>query len=171
MDNPQIIELSDKAIDCALNNNWQQSITYYKKILTVEKNHLDAILGLAFACLQTNNIKELKKYYKKALTINPTNTIALNNIDRIKTIEKKGIKHLSINNHVVLDPNLFINLSGKTKVIALTHIGQVDTIAKLKVGERVNLKVKRRRLEVRNHNSEYIGALPDDISKRLIYFL
>ena len=65
MDNPQIKELSDKAVDFALANNWKLAIELYKKILSVDKNNLDATLGLAFAYLQTNNIKDAKKNYKR----------------------------------------------------------------------------------------------------------
>jgi hypothetical protein len=35
----------------------------------------------------------------------------------------------------------------------------------------MELKNKKRRLEVRSLNGDYIGALPDDICKRLSYFL
>ncbi|KXK08851.1 MAG: hypothetical protein UZ21_OP11001000407 [Microgenomates bacterium OLB22] len=65
----------------------------------------------------------------------------------------------------------FINVAGKTKITHLVHIGQADVLVNLEVGEEVYLQIKKRRVEVRTVNNEYIGALPDDISKRLIFFL
>lgn len=172
MDNSKIKSLSNQAIDSAINNNWDQAIKIYKQIIAIDKQSVDSYLGLGFAFLQLNNIKKAKLYYKKALYYDNTNTIAINNLDKIKIFEKKGKKKLPpLNNSVTLDPNMFINVIGITKVIALTNIGQSDVIAHLKVGEEVFFKIKRRRVEVRNQKNEYIGALPDDISKRLIFFL
>ena len=64
-----------------------------------------------------------------------------------------------------------MTVKGKTRTVTLINLGQADVLAQLQVGEIVLLQVRKRRLEVRNHMSEYIGCLPDDISKRLIFFL
>ena len=64
-----------------------------------------------------------------------------------------------------------MNISGKTRVITLINIGQADVLAKLKIGQKVTLKIKKRRVEVRTDDNEYVGALPDDLSKRLALFL
>lgn len=172
MNHSQISKISDSAINAAISNNWQQAVDLYKKILKIDPHHLDSLLGLAYAYLHINDFKNAKKTYNLAIKIDPTNMIASSNLDKIKTIEKKGKKTIEENpNKIIIDPNMFLNVAGKTKLSGLNNIGQIDVIAKLKIGEEVYLKIKKRRVEIRNHFGEYIGVLPDDISKRLIYFL
>ena len=69
------------------------------------------------------------------------------------------------------DPNLFLNVLGKTKILTLINIGQLGVLAHLSVGEEVFLKEKKRKIEVRTKDNEYVGAFPDDLSKRIIFFL
>src|SRR3989344_2706811 len=45
-------------------------------------------------------------------------------------------------------------------------ISQLNILKKFRSSKR-----KKRRLEVRSMDNEYIGTLPDDISKRLLYFI
>ncbi|OGK13831.1 hypothetical protein A3H80_01110 [Candidatus Roizmanbacteria bacterium RIFCSPLOWO2_02_FULL_37_19] len=168
----QMERLHKQAVDAALDNNWDKAIRLNKEIVAVENENVDACLGLAFAYLQKGDLAEAKKYYRKALKYDATNQIARNNLEKITILSKKGDLPEKFNKRdVSLDPNTFINVRGKTKVVTLLNIGQSDVLVKLKIGEKVFLKLKKRRIEVRNKKEEYIGCLPDDISKRLIYFL
>jgi len=64
-----------------------------------------------------------------------------------------------------------MHTEGRTRIVTLSNIGQADVLAMLKIGEHVFLKSKKRRIEVRNKKGDYIGCLPDDISKRLAFFI
>ena len=66
---------------------------------------------------------------------------------------------------------MFLEIPGKTRTVQLVNVGKKEDLAALSVGVEVRLKAKKRRLEVRSVNNEYIGTLPDDISKRLLYFI
>ncbi|OGK40029.1 hypothetical protein A3F34_00915 [Candidatus Roizmanbacteria bacterium RIFCSPHIGHO2_12_FULL_44_10] len=168
----QIENLHKNAVDAALVNNWDKAIKLNKKIISLQPYYVDAYLGLAFAQIQTGNITEAKKNYRKALKLDSHNHIARTNLDKINILGEKGDFPEKINKRdVSLDPNTFINVRGKTKIVTLMNIGQSGVLARLKIGEIVSLLIKKRRIEVRNRKGEYIGCLPDDISKRLIYFL
>ena len=167
----KIEKLHKQAVDAALAQDWDSAIELHKDILTLDTDYTDAYLGLGFAYLQKGNLKEAKKNYRKALDIDTVNIIAQNNIEKINILLKKGGAVPDDDGEVSVTPDTFMHIKGKTRVITLSNIGQADVIAKLKIGEHVTLQVKKRRVEVRNKKGEYIGCLPDDISKRLAFFL
>ena len=168
----KIQNLHDQAVDAALQHSWEKAIALNRTILDLSPQSIDAFLALGFAYLQLGNLKDAKEYYRLALRIDPSNIIAKNNIEKINILSRKGERiEKPGKRSVLLSPDLFMTVKGKTRTVTLINLGQADVLAQLQVGEIVLLQVRKRRLEVRNHMSEYIGCLPDDISKRLIFFL
>lgn len=163
--------LQEKAVNAALRGDFKKAIEYNLAILKNNTRDIDAYLRLGFACMQRNDFKNSRKYYQKALKLQNAHPIAQANIEKINILEKRGRARKNDKTTPAFDPNLFLNVSGKTKVAPLINLGHISLLAKLKIGQRVYLKIKKRRVEVRNENNEYIGALPDDISKRLIFFI
>ncbi len=162
--------LEEKAIDAALHSAWKDAIQINKKILTFDKKNLAAFLRLGFAQIQSGNFREAKKYYQKTLKIQPSNLMAKENLDRLRILLSKGQKKTK-KSQIVLDPNLFLEIPGKTKTIILVNLGQKNILASLSVGQQIYLKAKKRKVEVRTKAEDYIGSLPDDISRRLLLFL
>ena len=162
--------LEQQAIDAAINLNWATAVDLNTKILAKQEYNLGAILRLGFAYLQKNDLPKAKKTYQKALKIQSENTIALENIERIKILEVKGSKN-GIKRDKKFDPNLFLEVPGKTKASTLVNLGQKNVLAQLTIGEEVFLISKKRKAEIRSSNKEYIGSLPDDLSKRLYLFI
>ncbi len=164
--------LEQQAINAAINAQWQNAISLNEEIISQDKENVDAYLRLGFAYLQINKIKEAKKYYNKALKLQPGNQIAFQHLERIKILETRTrAGHKAIKKGFSLDPNVFLEMPGKTKSVSLVNLGQKDILARLTIGQEVILKVKKRRIEIRTKSEEYIGSLPDDISKRLIIFI
>lgn len=166
-------DLHEEANNAAIRGDFKKAIKLNQQIITESPNDIDAYLRLGFAYMQVKDFPNARKSYKKALKFEPLNQIAKNNLDKIYVLEKKKTE---TGNHtrkqdIVINPNLFLNVVGKTKEVSLVNIGQADILADLQVGERAFFKIKKRRVEVRNKANEYIGALPDDISKRLMFFL
>lgn len=162
--------LEQRAIDAAINLKWDDAIMYNKQIIKIDKTNETAYLRLGFAHLQIKDLVNAKKYYHKALKIQPKNNVALQNLEKVSILEKGGTIQ-PIQEKKAFDPDLFIEVQGKTKIVSLTNLGQKTVLANLFTGEEVYLKIKRRKVEVRTHSGDYIGALPDDLSKRLIYFI
>ncbi len=165
-----IENLHTRAIDAALAQNWDDAIDVNTQILEILPKNVDAQLALAFAYFQKEDYKTSEKQYKHVLKIEPLNQIARNNLDKIEILTKKNVTKSS-RKKTILSPETFVNVVGKTKMTHLVNLGQADALAKLEIGEQLTLQVKKRRVEVRNLDNEYIGALPDDISKRLMYFM
>jgi tetratricopeptide (TPR) repeat protein len=172
--NFKIDTLKEQAIEAALKGRWLKAIEFNKKTIAQNSEDLDAYLRLGFSYFQIGDLNNAKKTYVRALKIQPASQIALKNLEKIKILKKKSqatIPSTKENRQFFLDPNMFLNSPGKTKVVSLIKLGQINILAKLKIGEKVFLKIKKRRVEIRNKDNEYIGALPDDISKRLILFI
>lgn len=163
-------KLEQQAIDAAIANNWESAVELNKKIIAQDKENVGAHLRLGFALLQSSQIDQAAKVYRAALRLQPRNQLATENLERIEILSKKanaGNKAEKKN----LDPNLFLEIPGKTKTVQLANLGQKIHLAELSIGQQVELKSKKRRIEVRTLSGNYIGALPDDISKRLMFFL
>lgn len=163
-------ELEKQAIDLAINNQWKEAITVNKTIIKIDKKNLPALLRLGLAYLQTNKLKQAKICYQKVLKLQPGNSIALDNLEKIKILEEKKINSLP-KKQTYLDPNLFLEIPGKTILAQLINLGQKNILAQLTIGEKVNTKIRRRKIEIRSEKNHYVGSLPDDLSQRLIFFL
>lgn len=163
-----LTELEKQAIDAAINGQWDEAISLNEKIIAEDKNNLEAYLRLGFAYLQKGDLKKAKEAYNKAKKIQPENYIAIKNLEKIKILETKKNKPYSTS---TLSPYAFLDIPGKTKSITLVNPGQKAVLAGLSIGQEVFLNIKKRRIEVRTKNKEYLGYLPDDISKRLIILI
>lgn len=168
MNNLQVLE--QQAINAAIENQWNEAIDLNKKILKFDKKNIDANLRIAFAYMQTNKIANAKKYYRVMFKLQPGNRAVTENLERIKILETKKNK-LQRDKLINLDPNLFLETPGKTRTIVLVNPGQKNTLAQLTIGQEITLVPKKRKIEVRTRNKDYVGSLPDDISKRLTIFI
>lgn len=161
-------QLEKQAIEAAISADWEKAIKYNHEIIKQDKKNADAHLRLGFAFMQDGNINDARKYYKKALALLPGNRTAQDNLEKIKILETKKI-HKS--KDVNLNPYLFLDIPGKTKTVTLVNCGQKSVLARLAIGQKLSMIVKKRRVEVRTMDDDYIGCLPDDISKRLTIFI
>jgi len=166
----QINNLQDKAIDQALKGNWEEAININNKIIEIDDTNLDSYLRIGYAYIQVGKYENAKKAFSKALKIQPANQIAKNNLEKVKILSEKKSKK-NIQKNVCYNPSLFLQIAGKTKLVPLVNIGQAKALVQLEVGEEVYLKIKKRRIEIRTKGDEYIGAFPDDLSKRIMFFL
>lgn len=162
-------QLEQRAIDAAIANKWNEAIDFNKKIIEQDTTNLGAHLRLGFAYLQNNQIDHAEKAYRKVLKMQPKHPLASENLERIKILQNQSPTNKEEKKN--LDPNLFLDVPGKTKTVQLVNLGQKIHLAELYIGQEVELKVKKRKIEVRTVSGNYIGALPDDISKRIIYFI
>ena len=166
------IEIMEQdAINAAIAYRWSDAIKLNKKILSLNKKNLSALLRLAFAYMRLDDLDHARKYYRQVLKIQPINSVAIENLERIKILQNKKIKNQK-KTKVMFNPELFLESAGKTKSVKLVNLGQKNVLAQLLVGQEVVLKTKKRKVEVRTkYDDEYIGSLPDDLSKRLRLFI
>lgn len=162
--------LESRSVEAAITLHWEDAIELNKKIIKIDKENLSAYLRNGFAYLQLNNTEQAKKYYRKVLKIQPKNQVAIENLERIKILESKKDRKNGVEK-INIKPNLYIEIPGKTKTVTLVNNGQKNVLAKLMVGQEVIIKIKKRKVEVRTQANEFIGNMPDDLSRRLIFFI
>ncbi|MBI3620188.1 hypothetical protein HY214_03550 [Candidatus Roizmanbacteria bacterium] len=163
--------LEQQAIEEAVNSRFDKAIDLNKKIVALDRSNLPALLRLGFSSLQLRRFDDANKYYYKALKLQPSNNVAKENLERIKILQSKSGKKNKRQPVVILDPNLFLEIPGRTKSVALVNLGQKNVLAQLTIGQKVEIINKRRRVEIRAAVKDYVGSLPDDLSRRLILFL
>lgn len=161
--------LEQKAVDAAVNSKWTLAVELNNQILRHDEKNVTAQLRLGFAYMQLKQFIKAKTHYQHALKLQPSNIIAIENLEKLKMLNSKAAKDKKT--VVNINPNLFLEIAGRTKSIALVNIGQRGVLASLVVGQEVKIKPKRRKIEIRTAQDEYVGTLPDDISRRLLVFI
>lgn len=162
-------DLEALAVDYAIRAEWENAVEINKKILTNQNKDVQAYLRLGFAYLQLQKLNLALDQYKKVLSLQPQNMIASDYAEKIKL---QKIDHKKPNaNKLVLNPQTFVELPGKTKSVSLNQLGQKNILASLVVGEQVYLSIRKRHVEIRTQEGEYAGVLPDDVGTRLMYFM
>ncbi len=166
-----MIASKDQAIQLALHGDWEKAIELNQEILLQDPNDFETLNRIAFAYTALRKNKEAVKTYEKVLTLDNQNPIALKNLKRIQATKKtNGVKN-HIPNFAALADTMFIEENGKTKIIDLINVAQLQIIAHLMTGEMVHLRIKRSKIFVLDVNTTFIGMLPEDIGKRLIKFM
>lgn len=162
-------QLEENAINHAVEAEWEKAIEVNNQILSIEPDNLSAYLRIGYANLQLNNLEEAKNSFEMVLKLQPKNIIAVDHLEKIKLLlsrkKKRAIGQTKFN------PDIFIETPGKTKTVSLVNLGQKEDLAGINIGQGVVIREKRRRLEIRSEQDDYVGSLPDDISKRLSYFI
>jgi len=160
-------DFTSAAIQAALYNNWKDARLFNEEILAKNPNDVDALNRLAYAYLQLGKIKEDKRHYKKVITLDSYNQIAKKNLLKLNQYKKITTNTIP-NGSSPLHPDFFLEEPGRTKTITLINIAPFSLLSSLTIGKEVFLSAKRHTIEVRDINKAYLGALPDDISYRLI---
>lgn len=157
--------LKNQAIQIALTGNWIEAIAINKQILEENPTDLDTLNRLAFAYTITGQTKEAKDTYQQVLEIDAANPIALKNLKRLGPSGNKTKPSLHIST------NMFLEESGKTKIVSLVNTAPAPVIKTLQMGQLLTLCIKRSKIFVQEEQKQFVGMLPDDIGKRLIKFL
>src|SRR3989344_3614025 len=164
MDQPLIAQ----AIKCALCQNWKEAIRLTLELLRQNEENIEALNRLAYAYLKTGNLPSSKSTYKKVLKINKYNPIAIKNLKWLSNLTKHDIHQ---DPSVSPTPTIFLEEPGKTKIVILIDPAAARVLCNIASAQKVYLVLKKHRIEVRDGQDVYIGALPDDLSHRLTRFI
>src|SRR3989344_2515086 len=117
--------LAQKAISCALLGKWENACKINKLIIKDYPDDVDALNRLARSYAELGEIPKAKTYAKKVLRIDPFNTIASKSLSKWKALKKGDSDSSSVS-----DPALFLEESGKTKIVSLLHLGSEKIISR-----------------------------------------
>lgn len=159
--------LTDQAIIAALNGNWKNAIIFNEDVLKKNPEDTEALNRIAYAYLRSGKLKKAKTFYKKVIDIDKYNQIAKKNLVKLNNFKKSRMME-DQSASVKLNPDFFLEEPGKTKSVTLVNTAPFSLLSTLSIGIQVFLNPKKHTVEVRDTNNVYLGALPDDISFRLI---
>lgn len=166
MDPSQLSCISQKAIDAALDCNWEDALKINRKIIKLDPQNVDALNRQAKAYMELGKVNLAKKYYSQVLKFDAYNPIALKNLKIMKSFKAKG-KGERTNSHDRLSPSLFLQEPGKTKVVSLLNVAEPQKLSQTYPGMKVGMIVKNRKITIVDPEDSYLGVLPDDISHHL----
>lgn len=159
-----IDNLTQQAIEAALNQNWEEAVRLNLKILESNPNDFETYNRLGRGYAELNKPVLAKKAFDQVLKHDPYNQIAQKNLSMINTKKTNGQRK-------PLDPNLFLEDPGKTKTTVLVELTDKSSICKLSIGDELKLAPKKHTISVINSEGCYLGKLPDDLSQRLLSFI
>ena len=159
--------LEEQAIKAAITQNWPKAIELNKKILKDFPENIAASNRLGWAYWETGKINLAIQNYKKALKFDSLNPIANKNLKRL---EKGGQNKKKLPKKSSPTPlgKTFLEEPGKTKMVKLVRLAPPATLAQLDNADTVILTIKKRVVSVLSENGSYLGAIPEDLSIRLI---
>lgn len=158
--------LKDKAIQAMLIGDWKNAAILNKALINENPNDIDALNRLAYVFTILGKIQNAKLTYKKVLKIDVLNQIAIRNVKKLTELGPKQIAK-SFSSIKRLN-NIFLEETGKTKILSLVNTAQPKIIGLLTTGQPVEITIKRSKIFVQDQNEQYLGVLPDDVGRRLI---
>lgn len=163
------IQWTRLAIDQALASQWEEAVTTNRNILNIFPRDAEAYNRLGKAFSELGRYSEARQAYNQTLKFSPNNTIAKKNLDRLSLLHEEPVTtHAGIER---IDPRLFIEETGKTGTTDLINIASTSVLAKVGVGDKVQLHVSGHTIFARNAAGEDIGQIEPRLANRLINFM
>ena len=160
---------TDLAIQQALTSQWEEAVITNKNILNLFPHEPDAYNRLGKAFSELGQYSEARQAYSQTLKYSPNNTIAKKNLDRLSLLQEEPVQIHTGSERI--DPRLFIEETGKTGTTELINIAPTSVLAKVGVGDKVQLHVSGHTLLVRNAAGEDIGQIEPRLANRLVNFM
>lgn len=161
---------TELAIQQAQAGQWDEAVRTNQDILNLFPFEPDAYNRLGKAYNELGLYAEARRAYEQTLKYSPKNTIAKKNLDRLAQLTEEPVQ-APIGGAERIDPRLFIEETGKTGTTDLISVAPATVLARVGVGDRVQLHVSGHTITVRNAASEDIGQIEPYLANRLIKFM
>jgi hypothetical protein len=154
-----------EAISLAMQGRWEEAASANRGIIEIFPNDINAYNRLGKALTELGKYKDAKEAYGQALKIDGRNGIARRNLRRLSLL--KGAQEKPVERNQKVNPQLFIEETGKAGVAILEQLAPREVLAKMAPGDPVELKLKGQGLIVENKYGEYLGQVEPKIGARL----
>lgn len=161
---------TDLAIKQAQASQWDEAVLTNQNILQLFPAEAEAYNRLGKAYSELGQYSAAREAYSKTLVYSPKNTIAQKNLERLALLEENSPQAIHMGTGRI-DPQLFIEETGKTGVTELLNLAAKSVLARVSVGDKVQLHMIGHTLLVRNSVDEDIGQIEPRLANRLINFM
>ncbi|MBA7601587.1 hypothetical protein ES703_08663 [subsurface metagenome] len=156
---------SKQAIALAMQGRWREAVAANQDIIASFPGDVDAYNRLGRAYIELGEYAPAKEAYEQAIELDPYNIIAQKNLQRLSYLgEGAG----SAADSARVEPQHFIEETGKTGVVNLYRLAPLSALAKIGAGDRVYLKIDGSGLNVENGRGEHVGQVEPKHGQRLI---
>lgn len=156
---------SKHAIALAMQGRWREAVAANEDIIASFPGDVDAYNRLGRAHIELGEYALAKEAYARTIELDPYNIIAQKNLQRLSYLgEGAGEEDESDR----VEPQHFIEETGKTGVVALHRLAPLAVLAKMGAGDKVYLKVDGPGLNVENGRGENVGQVEPKNGQRLI---
>lgn len=160
---------SEKAIQLAMQNRWQEAIELNRQILEAFPKDVDTHNRLGKALMELGHYGEARDAYREAAGLDPSNTIATKNLARLsKLVEEEASDVATVPPPTPVDPRLFIEESGKTAMTTLVDVAPFESIAALTAGDTVDLQVDGGVVRVVSATGQIVGQIEPKLAQRIL---
>ena len=160
---------TELAVKQAQEGQWGDAVGTNKNILNIFPSEPDAYNRLGKAYSELGLYAEARQAYSQTLKYSPNNSIAKKNLDRLSLLQETPARaHAGVER---IDPRLFIEETGKTGMTDLINLAPTSILAKVSVGDKVQLYVTGHTVLVQNSGGESIGQVEPRLANRLISFI
>ena len=161
---------TELAIKQAQTSQWEEAVLTNKNILQLFPGEAEAYNRLGKAYSELGQYGEARDAYAQTLIYSPQNTIARKNLERLALLQEESAAQARLGSGRI-DPQLFIEETGKTRITELINLAQASVLARVSVGDPVQLHRVGHTILVRNGVGEDIGQLEPHLANRLITFI
>ncbi len=154
--------LAQKAVSSAISGDWEEALKTNKQILSLTPNDLEALNRLARCYFELGNVTDAINTTQKALKIDPQNSIAQKCLLKWQSVKPGQNRPLP-----PVSTELFLEESGKTKIVPLLNPGSPEIFTFLDSGQEVKLSAYAHKVSVTDADGKYIGRLSDDLAARI----
>ncbi len=157
---------SKQAITLAMQGRWREAVVANQEIIASFPGDFDAYNRLGRAYIELGDYALAKEAYERAIELDPYNIIAQKNLQRLSYLGEARAGSEADSDQV--EPQHFIEETGKTGVVELLYLAPREILAKMVAGDRVYLRIDGPSLTVENGRGEYLGQVEPRHSQRLI---
>jgi tetratricopeptide (TPR) repeat protein len=156
---------SKQAISLAMQGRWREAVSANEDIIVSFPGDVDAYNRLGRAHFELGEYALAREAYAKAMELDPYNIIAQKNLQRLSYLGE-GAGEVDDSDRV--EPQDFIEETGKTGVVTLNRLAPLSVLAKMGAGDKVYLKADGAGLSVENGRGEYVGQVESKHGQRLV---
>lgn len=156
---------TEQAIAFAMESKWEEAASVNRALLAQFPTDVDAYNRLGKALTELGQYSEAHAAYSHSLELDAANSIARKNLTRLSALVASGPRPIEAQQKV--DPDLFIEETGKTGV---TELQRVDPVAlqRMAAGDLVLLTEREGQLQVTDAAGTYLASIDPRIGLRLM---
>ena len=158
--------LSKEAIALAMQGSWEEAVKANENIIEIFPASIDAYNRLGRALTELGEFAQAKEAYTNALELAPDNIIAKKNLARLASLSESKADSDSKPHKLAL--GFFLTEVGKAGVLNLYNPAPKEVLARMGVGDQVQLSIKGQHLVVESEQEEYLGEVEPKHGLRLI---